>query len=166
MRKLALLSVALITFASLAACGGDKPPATPANAPDDDPTPKWEGGGAGGGGSGSSAPSSSSGGATQIGDGANGGAPADGQTVPRKQRPLALHNACTETVQLVYGEDAKAGKPFTMAPQADSEGVRDKDGNATIWLLDEKGAPLVNVHVTRGMKRVEVGRSCRSLDAR
>ena len=32
-------------------------------------------------------------------------------------------------------------------------GPRDADGNQTVWLLDDKGEPLVKVHITRGMKR-------------
>jgi hypothetical protein len=35
-----------------------------------------------------------------------------------------------------------------------------------VWLLDDKGEPLVKVHVTRNMKRVEIGKSCRTIDAR
>lgn len=87
---------------------------------------------------------------------------------PRKARPLEIHNACSDVVTVAFGEEPSAsgvGKR-TIAADASIDGARDDAGNATVWLLDDKGAPLVKVNVTRGMKRVEVGKSCRSLDAR
>jgi hypothetical protein len=86
----------------------------------------------------------------------------------RKPRPLEIHSTCMDVVTVVFSEDPKApgvGKR-TIAPSSSIDGPRDKDGNQTVWLLDAAGEPLVNVKVTRGMKRVEVGRSCRTLDAR
>ena len=35
----------------------------------------------------------------------------------------------------------------------------------TVWLLDDKGEPIAKVHITRGMKQLEIVRSCRTLDA-
>jgi hypothetical protein len=87
---------------------------------------------------------------------------------PRRRKPFEVYSACTEVVTVAFGEDPKAsaaGKR-TLAPSASIEGPRDSDGNQTVWLLDTNGEPLVKVHVTRGMKRVEIGRSCRTLDAR
>ena len=96
-------------------------------------------------------------------------APPATETEPaRKPRPLEIHNTCTEVVTVVFSDDPKAagvGKR-TIAPSSSIEGPRDKNGNQTVWLLDASGEPIVNVHVTRGMKRVDVGRSCRTLDAR
>lgn len=88
---------------------------------------------------------------------------------PKKRRPYEIHSSCNDVVNIVFGEDPKspkAGKQ-TIAPGATiSDGPRDADGNQTIWLVDDAGEGLVKVHVTRGMKRVEVGKSCRTLDAR
>lgn len=86
----------------------------------------------------------------------------------RKRKPFEIYNACGQIVTVVFGEDAKAqgAGRRTLTASSSVEGPRDDKGNQTVWLLDEKGEPLVKVHVTRGMKRVEVGRSCRTLDAR
>jgi hypothetical protein len=104
------------------------------------------------------------------------GAPAPAESAPpaaepapaRKPRPLVIHSTCMDVVTVVFSDDPKAagvGKR-TIAPSSSIEGPRDKNGNQTVWLLDASGEPIVNVHVTNGMKRVEVGRSCRTLDAR
>ena len=85
-----------------------------------------------------------------------------------KRKPFEIYNACTDVVTVVYGEDPKrfgAGSR-TIAPSSGIEGPREADGTQWVWLLDPKGEPLIKVHMTRGMKRVEVGRSCRTLDAR
>jgi hypothetical protein len=86
----------------------------------------------------------------------------------KKKRPLEIHNACNNVVTIVFGEDpnAKEAGQRTIAPGSSIDGPRDDNGNVTVHLLDEKSQPLVKVHVTRGMKRVEVGASCRTLDAR
>lgn len=86
----------------------------------------------------------------------------------RQRKPFPIHNACTEVVTLVFGDDPKAANADRRKLDAhgDFDGPRDSAGNQTVWLLDDKGEPLVKVNVTRGMKRVEVGRSCRTLDAR
>lgn len=87
---------------------------------------------------------------------------------PRQRRPFEVHNACSEVVTVVFGERPKApgAGARTIAPSASIEGPRDAAGDQTVWLLDDGGEPLLEVHVTRGMKRVEIGRSCRTLDAR
>lgn len=85
---------------------------------------------------------------------------------PRK--PFEVYSTCSDVVTVVFAVDPKAptaGKR-TIAPSSSIEGPRDNDGNQTVWLLDTNGEPLVKVNVTRGMKRVEIGRSCRTLDAR
>lgn len=87
---------------------------------------------------------------------------------PKKRKPFELHNACGDVATVALGADPKsadAGKR-TVAPGADIELPRDDEGNQTVWLLDANGEPLLEVRVTRGMKRVEIGRSCRTLDAR
>lgn len=86
----------------------------------------------------------------------------------RHRKPFEIHNACTDVATVVFGEDPKAPNAYQrkLAPSTSGEGPRDDEGNQTVWLLDQSGDPLVKVRVTRGMKRVEVGRSCRTLDAR
>ena len=70
---------------------------------------------------------------------------------------------CTRVVTIVFGEDPKAtgAGRRTIAPDSTIDGPRDAEGKQTVWLLDEKGEPLVKVHITRGMKQLEIGRSCR-----
>jgi hypothetical protein len=89
-------------------------------------------------------------------------------TPARRRKPFEIYNACAEVTTLVFSDDPKADDSSrrTISPFSTSEGPRDDEGNQTVWLLDEAGEPLVKVRVTRGMKRVEVGRSCRTLDAR
>jgi hypothetical protein len=86
--------------------------------------------------------------------------------VPRKQRPLEIASACADVVTVVFGDPKSPKGSRTIAPGASIDGPRESDGTETIWLLDNSGAPLIKVDVTRGMKRVEIGRSCRTLDAR
>ncbi len=87
---------------------------------------------------------------------------------PKKRKPFEVYSACAEVVTVVFAEDPKAANAGqrAIAPSSSIEGPRDPDGNQTVWLLDTNGEPLVKVHVTRGMKRVAIGRSCRTLDAR
>lgn len=97
------------------------------------------------------------------------GAAAEAEPAPeRKRKPFEIHSGCAEVVTLVFGDDPKAADAVKqpMAPRSTLQGQRDKDGNQTVWLLDDNGEPLIKVNVTRGMKRVEIGRSCRTLDAR
>ena len=86
----------------------------------------------------------------------------------RPRKPIEIASACPDVVTVVFGEDPKSANATskTIAPMSSVEGLRDVDGNVTIWLLDTAAEPLLKVHVTRGMKKVEVGRSCRTLDAR
>ena len=87
---------------------------------------------------------------------------------PAHRDPLPIDNRCSDVVTVVFGEDPKAPGALTktIAGNASSEGLREPDATQWVWLLDNKGEPLIKVHVTRGMKKVEVGRSCRTLDAR
>jgi hypothetical protein len=94
--------------------------------------------------------------------------PAEPAAEPKRRRPYEIYSACTDVVTIAFGEDPKASTAGrrTLAPGSSIEGARDADGNQTVWLLDASGEPLVKVNVTRGMKRVEIGKSCRTLDAR
>jgi len=84
---------------------------------------------------------------------------------PKKRKPYTIVSTCSDVVTIAFGEDGKGGKR-TIAPSSSIDGPRDADGNQTIWLLDTKDQQLVKVRVTRGMSRVEIGKSCRTIDAR
>lgn len=91
-----------------------------------------------------------------------------GEPARRQRKPFPIHSSCSEVVTIAFGEDPKvqdAGKR-TVAPNSSIDGPRDAEGKQTVWLLDDKGEPLVKVNITRGMKTLEIGRSCRTLDAR
>ncbi|MCA9590424.1 MAG: hypothetical protein KC657_34210 [Myxococcales bacterium] len=97
-------------------------------------------------------------------------APAEAATEPhrKKHRPYEITNHCADVVTIVFGDEPKTaprGKR-TIAANDTIEGPRGEDGTETIWLVDDKGEPILNVHVTRGIKKVQIGRSCRTLDAR
>jgi hypothetical protein len=89
---------------------------------------------------------------------------------PEKSRgkPFELYNSCTKVVTVIVGKDPKAGDAGkrTAAPSSSIELPRDSAGNQIVTLADDKGEPTpVHVTVTRGIKRVEVGRSCSTLNA-
>ena len=84
----------------------------------------------------------------------------------RKHRPYEVHNSCNDVVIVVFGEDPKGTAKKTIAPGASIEGLRNNDGNMALLLITDKDEQLARVNVTRGMKTVTVGRSCRTLDAR
>lgn len=86
---------------------------------------------------------------------------------PKKRKPFSIHSSCPKVVTVVFAEDPKApgaGKR-TIAPNSAIDGPRDDSGKQMVWLLDDNGAPLIKVTVTRGIKEVEIGRSCSTLDA-
>lgn len=85
------------------------------------------------------------------------------------KRPLEVFNGCTDVATVVFGADPKAAaasKRTIAAGATISDAPRTNDGTQTVYLLDASGASIVEVHVKKQMKRVEVGRSCRTLDAR
>lgn len=87
---------------------------------------------------------------------------------PKKRRPLDLYNACGRVVTVILGPDPKAADAGrrTVAPSATIDLARDAEGNQTVWLADEKGEPMpTKVHISRGMTKIEVGRSCSTLNA-
>jgi hypothetical protein len=143
-RRVALSVLALY---ALAACGGAKPePVAPAST--------------------SAAPPASA----APAEVAPPAAPAEAAAEPhhKKHRPYEITNHCSDVVTIVFGDEPKTaprGKR-TIAANDTIEGPRGEDGTETIWLVDDKGEPLLNVHVTRGIKKVQIGRSCRTLDAR
>ncbi len=93
--------------------------------------------------------------------------PADEKPAARQRKPFPIHSSCAQIVTIVFGEDPKAPTAGrrTVAPSSFIDGPRDADGKQTVWLLNDKGEPTVKVHITRGMKELEIGRSCSTLDA-
>jgi len=94
--------------------------------------------------------------------------PVDTAVAARHRRPLEVYSACADVVTVVFADDPKspqAGRR-TLAPSGSIQGPRDRHGNQTMWLLDRDGEPIAKVRVTSGMKRVAIGKSCRTLDAR
>lgn len=94
--------------------------------------------------------------------------PAPAEEPAPKRKPFEVHSTCAEVVTVSFADDPKAATAGrrTIAPSASVEGPRKDDGSQMVWLIDDKGEPIAKVQVTRGMKRVEIGRSCRTLDAR
>jgi hypothetical protein len=91
----------------------------------------------------------------------------DNPAKPRQRKPFEIHSSCSSVVTVVFGDDPKApnaGKR-TVAPNSAIDGPRDADGKQTVTVLDEKGNPIGTVHITKGMKRLEVGRSCQTVNA-
>ena len=86
---------------------------------------------------------------------------------PRHRKPFPIHSSCGQVVTIVFGDDPNApgAGRRTIASNSEIDGPRDAEGKATVSLLDEKGAPIATVHINRGMKQLEIGRSCRTLDA-
>ena len=84
----------------------------------------------------------------------------------KKQRPLEIHSSCSEVVTVVFGDDPKTGGRRTISEGGSIDGPRDDAGNMTMWLLNARGEPTTHVKITRGMKKVDIGRSCSTLDAR
>jgi hypothetical protein len=91
----------------------------------------------------------------------------DNPAKPRARKPFPIHSSCPEIVTIVFGEDPKAqgAGRRTVASNSSIDGPRDAEGKQTVSLLDDKGEPIAKVHINRGMKQLEIGRSCRTLDA-
>jgi hypothetical protein len=145
-RPACLAVLGLVPLAFAIACGNNKEPASPSAPPA------------------SAAPPA----ATEASPAATTGEAAEPAPEPKRRKPFEVYSACADVVTVVFAEDPKAANAGkrTIAPSSSIEGPRNADGNQTVWLLDESGEPLVKVNVTRGMKRVAIGRSCRTLDAR
>jgi hypothetical protein len=143
MRPSILVSLACAAGTLLFACGNRAEPVTP-------PAP-----------SSTSAPAASAEPAPSAEPAASAAAPA------RRRKPFEIHSTCAEVVTLVFGEDPSApgAGRRTVAENSTIEGPRDDEGNMRVHLLDAKGKPIATVKVTRGIKKVEIGRSCATLDA-
>lgn len=91
----------------------------------------------------------------------------DNPAKPRSRKPFEIHSSCPSIVTVIFGDDPKAdnaGKR-TLAPNSAIDGPRDADGKQTVTVQNEKGDPIGTVHITKGMKRLEIGRSCQTVNA-
>ena len=86
---------------------------------------------------------------------------------PRKERPLDLTSSCPRDVKLYYGDQPGDGKgqSATVATGATLQVPRGSDGAVVVWVVDDKGAGLGSVHVTRRMKHVTINADCGRIDA-
>jgi hypothetical protein len=96
---------------------------------------------------------------------------APAQPEPPPSRPLPdvqILNLCHDVALLAYGtppnmkEDALGRFP---GDGGEGKAPRERDGTLQVTLVDAKGSVLAEVQVTRRMKKVEIGRSCRTLYA-
>lgn len=135
------------SFLLLAACGNGADPATPAGVPTASSAPK---------------PGPSSSASTPDPDVAG-----DNPAKPRSRKPLEIHSSCPSIVTVIFGDDPKAESAGrrTLAPNSAIDGPRDADGKQTVTVQNEKGDFIGTVHITKGMKRLEVGRSCQTVNA-
>lgn len=86
-----------------------------------------------------------------------------------QKRPLVAESLCAEVVTLAIGDDSSAAGERdrrTLVRGGTVDLPRKPDGSQRVWLVGEGGEGLIKVDVTRAMKRIEVGRSCRTMDAR
>ena len=84
-----------------------------------------------------------------------------------RHRPLVVRNLCSDVVTLSFADDAKAAGAGrkTVAPAGTLDVPRKADGTQTVWLMSDKDEGIARVQITRGMTEIEVGRSCRTLEA-
>jgi hypothetical protein len=91
----------------------------------------------------------------------------DNPAKPRSRKPFEIHSSCPSIVTVVFGDDPKAENAGrrTLAPNSAIDGPRDADGKQTVTVQNEKGEAIGTVHITKGMKRLEIGRSCQTVNA-
>ncbi|MEO7111468.1 MAG: hypothetical protein ABI183_13600, partial [Polyangiaceae bacterium] len=80
---------------------------------------------------------------------------------------IDVHSDCTDSVPLFLGDKPKfgSGTKTSVSSNSTTSFPRDSDGTLTIWIIDDQENGLASVHITKRMKKVEIGRSCRTLDA-
>ena len=85
----------------------------------------------------------------------------------RELPPVEVQNLCQEVAVLAYGEPPNL-KPESLdrfVGGGNGSAARGRDGTLPVTLVDDKGNALSKVHVSRRMKKLEIGRSCRTLYA-
>jgi hypothetical protein len=80
---------------------------------------------------------------------------------------IDIHNDCTDSVPLFLGDKPKfgSGTKTSVSSNSTTSFPRNSDGTLTVWIIDDQENGLASVHVTKRMKKIEIGRSCRTLDA-
>jgi hypothetical protein len=96
-------------------------------------------------------------------------APASAEPEPPPSRPLPdvdILNQCHDVAYLAYGEppNMKDLGRF-VGDGGEGRAPRERDGTLAVSLVDDKGQVFAKVVVTRRMKKLEIGRSCRTLYA-
>jgi hypothetical protein len=95
-------------------------------------------------------------------------ATAEPEAEPHRPRPpIEVSNLCHDVALLAYGEppNFKAESLGRFMGDANGTAARERDGTLAVTLVDDKGNVLAKVNVTRHMKKLEIGRSCRTLYA-
>lgn len=90
--------------------------------------------------------------------------PYDTTSVPLS---IEVHSDCTDNVPLFLGETPKFGNgtKTNISPNTTTSFPRNSDGTLVLWIVDDQENGLASVHITKRMKKVSIGRSCRTLDA-
>ncbi|MEO8876709.1 MAG: hypothetical protein ABI461_14045 [Polyangiaceae bacterium] len=90
--------------------------------------------------------------------------PHDTSTTPLT---VEIHSDCTDSVPLFLGEKPKfgSGTKTSISSNSTTSFPRDSDGTLTVWIIDEQENGLASVKVSKRMKRIDIGRSCRTMDA-
>jgi hypothetical protein len=82
-------------------------------------------------------------------------------------RPLDLTSACPHDVHLYFGEHPGDGKgqPGVVTSDATIPVPRGADGTTTVWVVDNTGAGLASVQITRPMRHVRIDAACMKIEA-
>jgi hypothetical protein len=101
-----------------------------------------------------------------AGTGAAAGAAAD-DAQPARSRPLDLTSACPHDVHLYFGDHPGdgQGQPGVVASGAVIPVPRGADGTQVVWVVDDKGFGLGNVHITKHMHHIRIDAACMKIDA-
>jgi hypothetical protein len=83
-----------------------------------------------------------------------------------KTSAVQIYNTCDKDVVFHYGAQAQegAGTATTLAANMSTTVPRGSDGTLAVWLVN-KGA-IASVSITPRMQRVDIGKSCWTLDAK
>lgn len=82
-------------------------------------------------------------------------------------RPLDLTSACPHDMHLYFGDHPGdgQGQPGVVATGATIPVPRAADGTQVVWVVDDKGFGLANVHITKHMRHIRIDAACTKLDA-
>jgi hypothetical protein len=94
-------------------------------------------------------------------------APTADATPPVPTRPLDLMSACPHDLHLYYGDHPGDGRgaTATVAPGTTIPVPRRPDGTMVVWVVDDKGAGLASVNITKHMRHIRIDAACMKIDA-